>query len=374
MASTPTAPDRPTVLYVDDEADNLAVFEALYGELFEVVTARSGAEAVEILRRRPVAVLLTDQRMPGMSGIDVTELCQREYPDTVRILVTGYADLGAVVDAINRGAIHRYVRKPWDPLDLELALRESVSVYELRRRMQDLERSLHESGRLYALGVVAASVAHELAQPLTVLLGDLDLARSTLRRVAARSPDPDLDEVGSLLGQAGEAATMLSEVVQGIRTSTRPQPADELVDITSVVPVVFRMVQGMVKDHARLEFDARPAPEIRGSRTRVGQALLNLVVNALQALPADRADRNVVRVGLRAAGTHTEVVVEDNGPGIRPEDRQRIFDPFFTTRPDSGTGLGLAITRRIVEDLGGRMTLDESYTGGARFKLSFPAA
>src|SRR5688572_20246096 len=96
------------ILYVDDDRSTLVVFEAAFGDELEVLTAASGAEALELLaRHRDVALLLTDQRMPGMTGTQLAETVHREYPDVVRFLITAYSDLAAAVDAINLGQVHR---------------------------------------------------------------------------------------------------------------------------------------------------------------------------------------------------------------------------------------------------------------------------
>ena len=122
-----------TILYVDDDTANLLVLKATCQGEFDVITAASGPEGLAILKEREVAVLLVDQRMPGMSGVEVLEIAQELYPETIRILITAYSDLSDAISAINRGKIRRYIRKPWDPGELKAVLRDSVETFQIRR-------------------------------------------------------------------------------------------------------------------------------------------------------------------------------------------------------------------------------------------------
>lgn len=125
--------DRPRILFVDDEEGNLFVAkEMLADEPYTVLTAGDGTTALEVLRQAPVAVLVSDQRMPGMSGVELLQRVAEQWPETIRLLLTGFADLGAVVDAINRAGIWRYLTKPIDATDLQHAMRIAVEQHQIR--------------------------------------------------------------------------------------------------------------------------------------------------------------------------------------------------------------------------------------------------
>ena len=131
-----------TILYVDDEPQNLYLFNSLFEHEYNVLTAASGTEALAILAEQEVQLLLADQRMPGIDGIQLLETVAREHPETVRILVTGYADIDVVIGAINRGAVYRYLGKPWDIEEIKATIRNAIEVYELKRKNQTLIGSL----------------------------------------------------------------------------------------------------------------------------------------------------------------------------------------------------------------------------------------
>lgn len=120
---------KPSVLIVDDEPDVLFSLTGLLRRDFQVFTAQSGAEAMNVMAEQDVHVIMTDQRMPKMTGTELMGRVRAEHPDAVRIIFTGYADTRAVVDAINSGELYRYISKPWDPDDLIEVLREAARKY-----------------------------------------------------------------------------------------------------------------------------------------------------------------------------------------------------------------------------------------------------
>src|SRR5262245_53317933 len=139
------APSRPTILVVDDEADVLHSVRDLFRLEYRTLTAERGDQALRLLVENDVKVILTDQRMPGMSGVEVLREAARLRPDTTRLLFTGYSDHSAVVGAINQGSVFRYVAKPWEPGELEAVVRQGVERSQLladrKRLIEELERT-----------------------------------------------------------------------------------------------------------------------------------------------------------------------------------------------------------------------------------------
>jgi DNA-binding NtrC family response regulator len=137
------------ILIVDDEPDILFSLKGLLRREFELYTAASAREALKILAEHAVHVVMTDQRMPEMTGIELLGVVKKQYPDAIRIVFTGYADIKAVVDGINNGGLYRYITKPWDPDDLTALLHEAAARYdelaERRRLLIDLRAYLADS-------------------------------------------------------------------------------------------------------------------------------------------------------------------------------------------------------------------------------------
>ena len=130
------------VLYVDDEANNLNSFKAAFRRDFEIYTASSAREGRKILDSYEIGVIITDQRMPGMTGIEFLESILPVYPDTIRILLTGFSDINAVMDAINRGQVYKYLVKPWQNDELKMYIENALEIYNLRKENKELARKL----------------------------------------------------------------------------------------------------------------------------------------------------------------------------------------------------------------------------------------
>lgn len=129
--------EKITILYVDDEANNLVSFKAVFRIKYNVITAISGEEAIKILRNHTVNIIITDQRMPHMTGVEFLESILGEYPDPIRILLTGYADMVAVIDAVNKGKIFHYLTKPWNEEELDITINRAFDVY--KQKMDERE-------------------------------------------------------------------------------------------------------------------------------------------------------------------------------------------------------------------------------------------
>jgi response regulator RpfG family c-di-GMP phosphodiesterase len=130
------------ILYVDDEVNNLVSFKAVFRVKYTVLTAISGEEAIKILREHDINIIITDQRMPQMTGVEFLESILDEFPDPIRILLTGYADMNAVIDAVNKGKIFHYLSKPWNEEELDMTITRAYDVYKQRKDEKELQQQL----------------------------------------------------------------------------------------------------------------------------------------------------------------------------------------------------------------------------------------
>ncbi|MBK7939073.1 MAG: histidine kinase [Lewinellaceae bacterium] len=148
------------ILYVDDEADNLAVFKGFFKKHYVISTALSAEEAIQILENEQVDLVVSDQRMPRMTGVEMFERIRKRYPDIIRIILTGYSDLQAVIDAINKGKVYHYLAKPWNPEELKIILDNSLESYTLKQ----LSRRLVEENAELSLAAERREKANILSQ------------------------------------------------------------------------------------------------------------------------------------------------------------------------------------------------------------------
>ncbi len=176
---------KPTVLALDDESDNLDALERIFRKTYRFLRANSGLEALEILSHEPrIDVIITDQRMPQMTGVEFLEKTLHTHPRTVRILLTGYTDIDSIVAAVNQGHIFRYITKPWETTDLVNSVEQAMQYYargeELEIKNQALEKALTELKTLdEAKNKFMILINHELKTPLTVIQSFLGLLQET---------------------------------------------------------------------------------------------------------------------------------------------------------------------------------------------------
>jgi len=130
------------VLYIDDELNNLNSFKAAFRRNFNIFTAQSAKEGRKILDTEEIGVIITDQRMPGVTGIEFLESILPIYPDTIRILLTGFSDINAVMGAINRGQVYKYLVKPWQDDELKMYIQNALEIYNLRKENKELAHKL----------------------------------------------------------------------------------------------------------------------------------------------------------------------------------------------------------------------------------------
>ncbi|NML35575.1 response regulator [Chitinophaga sp. G-6-1-13] len=130
------------ILYIDDEIHNLNAFKASFRRLYNVSTATSAEEAVKVLEEREFHIIISDQRMPKTTGIEFFESILEKYPEPIRMLLTGYADINAVVDAINKGQVYKYFSKPWNEEELKHNIEKAFEVYSLRKENKELTAKL----------------------------------------------------------------------------------------------------------------------------------------------------------------------------------------------------------------------------------------
>jgi signal transduction histidine kinase len=367
-----------TILYVDDDEANLFVLQTACGRDLKVLTVQSGKAALELMREQEIAVLLSDQRMPGMTGVELFEQVKSEFPDVVRVLITAYSDFSDATAAINRGHVQRFLRKPWEIEELKANLRETLELYRSTRKLKLLEQRLRETERVYALGVVAGSIAHELRNPIAAVATSLSLLRDELSTLLG-SADPrsplaaTLSELALSVADARQGLQQITDITRGIELGQRRRDSEDQADLSEIARLTLASLQGELRRRALLEVSIESLPFVRGARAKLGQVVLNLVVNALRGLPARPRGQNRVRISLQRQGALVRLDVEDNGCNVHAGDAQRMFDPFYAGAGAAGSGLGLAISREIVEEVGGTLEVTSSEQGTC-FSVLVPLA
>lgn len=244
-----------------------------------------------------------------------------------------------------------------------------------RRQAQDAllaaQAELAHASRVATLGELTASIAHEVNQPLAAIVTSGEAGMRWLRRDV-----PNLEEVAAAINRVVGEGRRASEIVTRIRAFLKKQPVQqESHEIAEIISEAAKLVERELwKDHVTLNIEAGPdLLRVRGDRIQLQQVLVNLMVNAGQAMSKQNGPRIVsLRTSVDESGSFA-VTVEDTGPGIAPNDLPRLFEPFFTTK-QGGMGMGLAICRTTVEAHGGQLSAESTPGSGATFRLTLPVA
>ena len=256
---------------------------------------------------------------------------------------------------------------------------EGRAVGELRvvRDMTERDRlqaQLVSRDRMASMGTLAAGVAHEINNPLSAVMANLEFVSGVLHAPPDAHP-PLREDVAAAIREAQEATERVRLIVRDMGMFSR-SPTDErhaAVDVESVMESSLRMAWNEIRHRATVVRSYGRVPKIEGDAARIGQVLLNLVINAAQAIPEGAAEHNQIRVSTRLEDQRVVIEVADTGPGIAPEVLGRIFDAFFTTKEvGSGMGLGLAICQRIVADMDGELAVESAVGKGSMFRVSLP--
>ena len=362
------------VLHVEDsEGDSVLIMRELHRGGFAPVCQRVESQAAfrEALRTKDWDVVISDFSLPHYNGLMALADLRDGGKDIPFILVSGtIGEIGAV-DAMRAG-VQDYVLK--DSLGrLPLVVEREVREAAVRATHVRMSEQLAISERMASAGMLAAGVAHEINNPLAVIMANLDYVTSVLAQLPPAQRPGEVDEP---LRDAREAAERIRGIVRDVSLFSRPQQEElAAVDVKVVVESSIRMAWNEIRHRAQLVREYGDVPMVESSEARLGQIVLNLLVNAAQAMPEGRASQNEIRVLTRTARNGRVIIeVRDTGTGIPRDILARIFDPFFTTKPVGvGTGLGLALCHRIVTDLGGEIAVESEVGKGTIVRVSLPA-
>ena len=257
--------------------------------------------------------------------------------------------------------VYAVARDVTEQMEAELALEAS------RVEQEKMKTQLIFADRMSSVGTLAAGVAHEINNPLTFIVGNLSLVQELY---------PGDAKLQKMIGESLKGAERIRKIVLSLNTLSRSEnEAAHVVDLLPIVQTSIDMTQNEIRHAAHLETHFERVPNISGDSARLGQVLINLLINAAQAMEGQAYDDSVIKVSTYTNDAGEAVVeVKDTGPGISEENKQKIFEPFFTTKPVGvGTGLGLSICHSIIAGFGGRIELNSS-TSGSAFRVILPAS
>jgi len=361
---------RDTILCVDDESDNVEALERLFRKKFNVLKATSGVEALKILDQHPepIALIISDQRMPNMTGVELLEQSQKKSPDTIRILLTGYTDVESIILAVNQGQIYRYLTKPWDPVDLLNTVEKAVEKYNLRKELAEKNRHLEKAlDELKTLDTAKSNfmilINHELKTPLTSILSFGELLKET-----------HLNEEQSLyVNRIGKAADRLKKMVDDVLVIIKAETQQLNAKISSFkyqldVNDLPSSISSLL--HKKL---LRVKTDLVEGLIQADPDLLRQVIHRLLHNAAKFADEgSEILVTSQMVQNQIELSVINQGPPLADATRDKILKPFFIDENilnhSTGLGLGLTICQSILKSHGSELHFEN---GPHSVKVSF---
>lgn len=360
------------ILLVDDEKDNLEALRRLLRGIFEVAAVQSPLEALQLLAQQQFHVIVSDQRMPGLSGVEFLEKAKKLSPHSTRILLTGYTDIDSVIDAINRGHIYRYISKPWDPEEFKLILKQANEAYLIRKELEEKNIALQNSlSQLSLLDKAKAKflslISHELNTPLTVLQSFMSLISESQTELS--------EDLKTSVSALSKAVDRFSDIIHEVLTYTRLESAQSLHLQTIEIDNSLRsIVSGIEKKHLNkaLSWDLGNLSPQRVSLDKDKMALaLEKVIDSI----AKRAHQNsTVQFSLQAEKEQCVLIITWCGEGLPAE----AFKPFETGGSEmhhhQNLGLSLAIAKLIIESHQGAIEFKSLSQGKNQLKIRLKQA
>lgn len=369
------------MLVVDDSHLDAAIICELLRDMFEPEATRVVRTLEAALDALPGSyeLILLDLGLPDAQGLEVVRRVRAASQNIPIVVLTGLDDASLAKQCLEHGAQDYVVKHELDRRTLERA----IEYARARDRAQRLTRRLEHADRLAAVGQLAATVAHEINNPAAFVRLNTEQLHGRVEELLGRLEDGEGPEASDLrswlvatreiLVENLEGIDRVARLVKDLRLFSKPDNDElEVVDVPELCRSSLNVVLHHIRHHARVMTRLEEVPTVVADPRRLGQVLINLLMNAAQAFDHPSSS-NEVELSTRLEGSSVIIVVRDNGRGIPADSLSKIFTPFFTTKPGAeGTGLGLTISRDIVENLGGKIHV-ESGVRGTVFEVRLPA-
>jgi signal transduction histidine kinase len=386
-----------SILYVDDEINNLVVFRSSFYKNYQIFTAQSASEGLKILEENDIQLVITDQRMPEMSGLEFLEILVERFPGTIRMILTAYADVEIVIEAINKCGIYHYILKPWDKRDLKNQIDNSLAKYELeqenRRLIRDLQLAnesleekvnqrtidLHQANEeLRALNNLKDKLFSIISHDLKVPLVSLNVLLEVMNRLQ-ENINPEQFKTYSLKVQSYIKNVMdLMENLLEWSLSQMNRVHLEIVEfevdeILSRNFELYKIIAGQKNIRLELECSDHQNLIVKTDRNLLDSVVRNLLGNAVKyTKPGGK-----VKLTREVYGNFLKLSISDTGIGIAAGKLEKLFEPnqFYNTKGtanERGVGLGLKLCKYFTEKMNGEITVQSTEGEGSEFLVQIP--
>lgn len=348
------------VLYIDDERHNLYAFRAAFRNDYEIFLAEGAEEARQILAEREIPIIIADQRMPKETGIEFFDSIKESQPFAMRILLTGYTDIQAVISAVNLGNIFRYLQKPWREEEIREAIKNAYDIYDSRIQLiaknTELEKAYSE------LDKFVYSASHDMRSPLMSILGVVRLAR--MEEHSANS----LQYFEMIEASVLRLDEFIKNII-GYYKNNRIDLSLETLDLGELIEACIQEIPE--SSYGSYQIGIQQEAPLVSDRLKLEIILNNLLSNAFKF--KETGSQAKVTVSAKIDAHWVDLWVKDEGIGILPEDYEKIFRMFYrATNRNPGSGIGLYVTKDAVVRLNGHISVQSAPQAGSTFHIRFP--
>ncbi|MGD2036163.1 MAG: response regulator [Bacteroidales bacterium] len=370
-----------TILYVDDEISNLNVFKNTFRRDYNIFTAESAKKGLKILDREHIDLILSDQRMPEINGVDFLKKVMQKYPEPSRILITAFTDFGALKNAVNEARIFQYIQKPWDEEEIKQTLDGALEIYnlkqknlqltgELRKKNKELDRLNKElieldSTKFQFLQIIS----HEIRTPLNGLVGATSLFKDVFK-------NEDFREYKQLFGMLEASVQrltrfmLLAQRITSLKTEGyKIYPG--VVNVNRLITDTLKSIEKKLSEkNIRTDIDlcADDRCDCYAEKQLIEISIYEILDNAIKY----SADNGIISIKTSVNKDKCFLEISDNGPGFSDDVLRNIFKPFIADEDISkqGMGLNLALIKLIIEAHNGNISILNNENGGASVRLT----
>lgn len=385
LSANSAGKDRFDILLIEDNPGDARLVERrlsrstylLLDADVGVTHVRTLDEALDLLETRDFDAILLDLGLPKSQGEQTLKRMSHVVRRVPVIVLTGLDDPHTAAHAVRLGAQDYLHKDRLDGDDIARTLRYAIERHHVQR---ELQTRMTELDRANTMGLLAAGVAHEINNPMAYVVSNIEYALTLLKKGPAVDslPEPmasNILEILDALHDALDGGIRVRDIVRDLRKlagneSRTDHIALDSISIDRALTSAINIARKHIVDRACIVTEFEPVAEVLADETKLSQVLLNLLINAAQAIPEGNAEANEVRVRTYEVNSEVFIEVSDTGRGIAEQNLDRIFEPFFTTKPSRhGTGLGLSISKYIIEAFGGRTEVDSTPGQGSTFRI-----
>ena len=389
---------RYNILYVDDERNNIIVFKNTFFRHYNIFTALSGEEGLEIIKNNEIHLVITDQKMAGMSGVEFLENVVESHPDTIRMILTAFSDIDFIMRAINTCGIYQYILKPWDSRELKIIIDNALESYELKRNNERLIRDLRDANDRLEEKVKERTAAldekneilkktNEIKDKLfTIISHDLRVPMASLKvlmEVLVHAQDNiSGDDFKRYSGKVQTYIQNVMDLLDNLLNWSLSQLGNKKTEIKELAlqPIIEKNVKLIQIAALRKNIDIEVADiekdfKVKGDVNMLNLIFRNLLSNAIKFTP----DKGCVNLTVEKVDRSARIGIADTGIGISDDQLTKLFEPgYFNTNPgtahEKGTGIGLKLCKEFIEKQKGQLEVQTGVNRGSVFYFTLPLA